>query len=163
MNRFVSYVMMGLSVNILWMWCAPALAENYDEVFASRINYSQDWIQNWNVRFVPKGNYNYRLEIAGRTLENLACETKTLGQTTSLEWKKVKAELGTNQSTLYAEGEFLPIFGTTTNRTRVARGQHFRVAVINDRGDVVHRTPWSPRDVRGWGDWNNVSCGWVKD
>ncbi|MEM1393876.1 MAG: hypothetical protein AAF630_02750 [Cyanobacteria bacterium P01_C01_bin.38] len=155
---FLATVGIGISCLV-----SPAIAAGFDNVFASRVWLKRDWFGNYQLRFVPvRNSYSYQVQIAGKTNNDLACTRFAATEQDRLEWKTVRAEIGTNNSNLYAEGEIVPVYGAYIGRDYVSTSMHIRVVAIDENGNELYKTNWEGgNDIKYWG-WSG-DCAWVAE
>ncbi|MEM7713882.1 MAG: hypothetical protein AAF349_09955 [Cyanobacteria bacterium P01_A01_bin.68] len=161
----------GLAVSISTAFSPQsALAENYDDAFASPVNLRQNDFGNYYVEFIrAKNSYSYQIQVAGKNLfGGLVCNRFGAREIRTSEWKNVKAQLGIGISlddasvntNIYGENEIVPIYGGFVGRIPVQKARHIRVVAINENGQEVYKTNWlGGNDIISWG-WDG-DCAWV--
>lgn len=150
-----------------------SLAENADEVFTLTPRLQElGWWRGggYKVHFVPRGNYSYKVQTIGRSLNNSwNCRQVAAVKLEEIEWRNVKAQLGVSNSdanaSIFADGQVVQIMGRELERSRgIAKTMHFRVVAMGENNRVAYKSNWMPDNAATLTDWSQVpGCNWVND
>ncbi|MBW4511747.1 MAG: hypothetical protein KME64_35380 [Scytonematopsis contorta HA4267-MV1] len=144
-------------------------AESSSDVFAASPILQERWFKGgYNVLFVPKGNYTYKIQVAGQDRDNnWTCDQYAAVEITKLTWDKVRAQFGLGKDSggsVEGDGQVVSVMGREVDRNwgKVYKTMHFRVVAQADGNQEVYKHNWQTDNAANLTDWNKVKgCEWV--